>query len=131
MERWNELAAGYVLGNLTEEEEVEFLALLRENPQLNVEIARLRKTATVSHISASSKAAEPLLIERLTERLQMGAQGWSDTVIKSADIKRADATPGESESQGSESQESKSQGMKVQTTAGEDVDSKGQLSYVA
>ena len=76
MERWNELAAGYVLGNLTEEEQAELSAVLREHPQLKVEIARLRKTATMSWPSVSDNVVEPLSIEHLSA----GAQGWSDTV---------------------------------------------------
>lgn len=47
MERWNELIAGYVLGNLTDEEHQELVQLLAENPRLVDEITRLRGTATL------------------------------------------------------------------------------------
>lgn len=47
MERWNELIAGYVLGNLTDEEHRELVQLLAENPRLVDEITRLRGTATL------------------------------------------------------------------------------------
>ena len=69
MERWNELIAGHVLGNLTEEESQELSEILRDNPHLRLEISRLRKTATMSH----SQRGE------LTP-LDAGAEGWTDTV---------------------------------------------------
>ena len=70
MERWNELIAGYVLGNLTEEEQAELSAVLDENPHLKLDIARLRKTATMSHVQR---------LNRSLERLQAGSEGWADT----------------------------------------------------
>lgn len=70
MERWNELAAGYVLGNLTEEEQLELSKVLSENPQLKQEIARLRKTATMNRAQASENVVSPI---------STGAQGWADT----------------------------------------------------
>ena len=70
MERWNELAAGYVLSNLTEEEQLELSKVLSENPQLEQEIARLRKTATMNRAQASENAVSPI---------STGAQGWADT----------------------------------------------------
>ncbi|MEL6551958.1 MAG: hypothetical protein AAFQ63_00655 [Cyanobacteria bacterium J06621_11] len=70
MERWNELAAGYVLGNLTDEEQLELSKVLSENPQLKQEITRLRKTATMNRAQASENVVSPI---------STGAQGWADT----------------------------------------------------
>ena len=67
MERWNELIAGYVLENLTDDEAQELSAILRANPHLQLEISRLRKTATMSR-------------SQLGERT-VGAAGWADTVL--------------------------------------------------
>ena len=71
MERWNELIAGYVLENLTDEEAQELSAILRANPHLQLEFSRRRKTATMSRAQ---------LGERTVESLDAGAEGWADTV---------------------------------------------------
>ncbi|MEM9947929.1 MAG: hypothetical protein AAF810_17965 [Cyanobacteria bacterium P01_D01_bin.36] len=71
MERWNELVAGYVLENLTDEESRELSEILKNNPQLQLEISRLRKTATMSR---AQRAEWPV------ESAAAGAEGWTDTV---------------------------------------------------
>jgi len=77
MERWNELIAGYVLGNLTDDEAQELSAILQDHPHLRLEISRLRKTATMSR---SRQADWPL------EPLDAGAEGWTDTVHDLSDV---------------------------------------------
>ena len=84
MERWSELIAGHVLGNLTDEEHQELSEVLREQPQLHLEIARLRKTATMSHAQAP---------EWSNEKLEAGAEGWTDTVQRLPDQQTADSSP--------------------------------------
>lgn len=71
MERWKELIAGYVLENLTDEEAQELSEILRDNPHLQLEISRLRKTATMSGSQRS---------ERSPDALDVGSEGWTDTV---------------------------------------------------
>ncbi|MEL6938769.1 MAG: hypothetical protein AAFO84_06200 [Cyanobacteria bacterium J06598_1] len=75
MERWNELIAGYVLGNLTQEEQIELSIVLEKNPQLKLEIARLRKTATISRASNSRMPT----FDWSPDQLPAGAEGWADT----------------------------------------------------
>ncbi len=70
MERWNELIAGYVLNNLTDEEQAELSAVLTKNPQLRLEIMRLRKTATMSWTQS---------LEWSLLNLEAGGEGWMDT----------------------------------------------------
>ncbi len=77
MERWNELIAGYVLGNLTDEEQRELSEVLAENPQLKLEIARLRKTATMSHTQ---------VLDWSLSYLEAGAEGWADSVDDFPDL---------------------------------------------
>lgn len=72
MDRWNELIAGFVLGNLTPEEAESIAKILAENPQLASHIARLRNTATVRSLSKA---------ERSTARSQDGSEGWADTAL--------------------------------------------------
>lgn len=76
MERWKELIAGYVLENLTDEESQELSEILRDNPHLQLEISRLRKTATMS---GSQRA------DRSSDTLAVGAEGWTDTVDRLSD----------------------------------------------
>lgn len=76
MDRWNELIAGYVLNNLTEEEEQELAEVLADNPQLMSEISRLRSTATLKSSQRISWAAE---------RLPMGSEGWADMAVLPTD----------------------------------------------
>ncbi|MEL7140717.1 MAG: hypothetical protein AAGM27_11665 [Cyanobacteria bacterium J06554_3] len=76
MDRWNELIAGYVLNNLTEDEEQELSAVLADNPQLMSEISRLRGTATLKSSQRISLAAE---------RLPMGSEGWADMAVLPTD----------------------------------------------
>ena len=75
MDRWNELIAGFVLGNLTPEEAKSIAKILAENPQLASHIARLRNTATVRSLSRA---------ERLSARSQDGSEGWADTALDSS-----------------------------------------------
>ena len=75
MDRWNELIAGFVLGNLTPEEAESIARILAENPQLASHIARLRNTATVRSLGKA---------ERLSARSQDGSEGWADTALDSA-----------------------------------------------
>lgn len=75
MDRWNELIAGFVLGNLTPEEAESIAKILAENPQLASHIARLRNTATVRSLSKA---------ERLSARSQDGSEGWADTALDSS-----------------------------------------------
>lgn len=77
MERWNELIAGYVLENLTDEEAQELSEILRDNPHLQLEISRLRKTATMSHAQRT---------ERASDALEAGAEGWTDTVHRLSNV---------------------------------------------
>lgn len=72
MERWNELIAGFVLGNLTPEEAESVAQILTENPQLASHIARLRNTATVRALGQT---------EWSTARSQDGSEGWADTAL--------------------------------------------------
>ncbi|PZO12518.1 MAG: hypothetical protein DCF25_17505 [Leptolyngbya foveolarum] len=72
MERWNELVAGFVLGNLTPEEAESIAEILAENPQLASDIARLRNTATVRSLRTT---------EWSTARSQDGSEGWVDTTL--------------------------------------------------
>ena len=74
MDRWNELIAGFVLGNLTPEEAESIAKILADNPQLASHISRLRNTATVR---SSGKT------EWSTARSQNGSEGWADTVLDS------------------------------------------------
>lgn len=76
MDRWNELIAGYVLNNLTKDEQQELSEVLADNPQLMSEISRLRGTATLKSSQKISWAAE---------RLPMGAEGWADMAVFPAD----------------------------------------------
>ncbi|MEM9089493.1 MAG: hypothetical protein AAGC93_12195 [Cyanobacteria bacterium P01_F01_bin.53] len=76
MERWNELVAGYVLGNLTDGESQELAQLMTEKPQLTEEIARLRKTATIR--GASPAAGQPLGLVDQFPRSESGEEGWAD-----------------------------------------------------
>ena len=73
MERWNELIAGFVLGNLTPEEAESIAKILAENPQLASGIARLKNTATVRSLRAT---------EWSTARSQDGSEGWADTALE-------------------------------------------------
>ncbi|MGB3768313.1 MAG: hypothetical protein WA947_17275 [Phormidesmis sp.] len=72
MERWNELIAGFVLGNLTPEEEQSIAEILAENPQLASNITRLRNTATVRSLRQTAWS---------TARSQDGSEGWADTAL--------------------------------------------------
>ncbi len=72
MERWNELVAGLVLGNLTPEEAESIAKILAANPQLASDIARLRNTATVRSLR---------ITEWSTARSQDGLEGWADTAL--------------------------------------------------
>lgn len=72
MDRWNELIAGFVLGNLTPEEEKSVAQILTENPQLAANITRLRNTATIHSLR---------LTEWTTARSQDGSEGWADTAL--------------------------------------------------
>ena len=72
MERWNELIAGFVLGNLTPEEAESIAEILAENPQLASDIVRLRNTATVRSLRTTEWA---------TARSQDGSEGWADTAL--------------------------------------------------
>lgn len=76
MERWNELVAGYVLGNLTEEESQELEEILAENPQRRQEIARLRKTATMR--KASPQGPHGCQSRSPMTPYTRGSEGWSD-----------------------------------------------------
>ncbi|MEL6490891.1 MAG: hypothetical protein AAFQ95_13105 [Cyanobacteria bacterium J06621_3] len=78
MERWSELVAGYVLGNLTDEEQQELSKTLRDHPQLRSEISRLQKTATMSRAQSANW---------MNEKLAAGAQGWTDTAEASTQAK--------------------------------------------
>lgn len=69
MERWNELIAGHVLGNLTDAEQQELSAVLAKNPQLTSEIDRLRQTATLQSG------------QKHTPELPTGAEGWADMAV--------------------------------------------------
>ena len=80
MERWNELIAGFVLGNLTPEEAESIAKVLADNPQLASHIARLRNTATVRSISKT---------EWSTARSQDGSEGWADTVLDAPELSLA------------------------------------------
>ena len=77
MDRWNELIAGFVLGNLTPEEADSVAQILAENPQLAVNIARLRNTATVRSMRSA---------EWSTARSQDGSEGWADTALDLPEI---------------------------------------------
>lgn len=72
MERWNELIAGFVLGNLTPEEAESIAEILANNPQLASDIVRLRNTATVRSLRTT---------EWSTARSQDGSEGWADTAL--------------------------------------------------
>jgi hypothetical protein len=76
MERWNELVAGYVLGNLTAEEQRELAQVLTLNPRLTDEIERLRMTATIRGITAVGRS-----LTHLENGLENGSEGWSDTAL--------------------------------------------------
>jgi anti-sigma factor RsiW len=76
MERWNELIAGYVLGNLTAEEQRELAQALAVNPRLTDEIERLRMTATIRGITAVGRS-----LTTLEGRLEDGSEGWADTAL--------------------------------------------------
>lgn len=78
MDRWNELIAGFVLGNLTPEEAESVAQILAENPQLAVNIARLRNTATVRSMRSA---------EWSTARSQDGSEGWADTALDLPDLR--------------------------------------------
>jgi len=77
MERWNELIAGHVLGNLTESEQQELSKVLSKNPQMMAEIARLRQTATLRSGQNKQQAVEPS-----PGYLPEGAEGWADMVAQ-------------------------------------------------
>ena len=77
MDRWNELIAGFVLGNLTPEEAESVAQILAENPQLAVNVARLRNTATVRSMRSA---------EWSTARSQDGSEGWADTALDLPDL---------------------------------------------
>ncbi|MGB3671278.1 MAG: hypothetical protein WA984_14285 [Phormidesmis sp.] len=70
MERWNELIAGYVLDNLTDEEHAELSEVLAKNPQLRLEIVRLRKTATLRCTQS---------LDWSLAHLEAGGEGWADS----------------------------------------------------
>ena len=72
MDRWNELIAGFVLGNLSPEEAETIARVLAENPQLASNITRLRSTATVRSLRS---------VEWTTARSQDGSEGWADTAL--------------------------------------------------
>lgn len=92
MDRWNELIAGHVLGNLTAKESEELAQILVKNPQLNEEILRLRRTATMrSKLPDSLMAADLSVNQRTEEGAQptigsastqrfapAGSEGWTD-----------------------------------------------------
>ncbi|MEL6900302.1 MAG: hypothetical protein AAFP07_05075 [Cyanobacteria bacterium J06606_4] len=71
MERWNELIAGHVLDNLTEEEQEELSQVLAKQPKLMTEISRLRRTATLRSCQQ---------LESGIDAWQAGAEGWADMV---------------------------------------------------
>ncbi|MGC1308338.1 MAG: hypothetical protein WA885_14025 [Phormidesmis sp.] len=74
MEHWNELIAGFVLGNLSPEEYQELAQILAENPHLNDEVVRLRRTATIR--GGRNNMSVPLWPVNISAA---GAQGWADT----------------------------------------------------
>ncbi|MEL6468382.1 MAG: hypothetical protein AAFQ74_01525 [Cyanobacteria bacterium J06623_4] len=90
MERWNELIAGHVLDNLTEEEQEELSQVLAKQPKLMTEISRLRRTATLR---------SSLQLESGIDARQAGAEGWADRVSQLSE------QPSKADSSGEESAE--------------------------
>jgi len=81
MERWNELIAGHVLGNLTESEQAELSKVLSKNPQMVTQIARLRRTATLRSGHKKEQTTGPS-----ASQLSEGAEGWADMVAQLPDM---------------------------------------------
>lgn len=85
MERWNELIAGYVLGNLTTEENEELAQVLAKHPQLNESILRLRQTATLRGCVPENRITDhtvPLTIQAtdISGYMTKGSEGWTDGI---------------------------------------------------
>ncbi|MEL6261647.1 MAG: hypothetical protein AAFR12_11330 [Cyanobacteria bacterium J06626_6] len=85
MERWNELIAGHVLDNLTEEEQAELSQVLAEQPKLMTEISRLRRTATLRSTQQSESS-----VDGWKDSWKAGAEGWADTVSQA--LEQGDGT---------------------------------------
>jgi len=85
MDRWNELIAGHVLGNLTAEESEELAQVLAEHPHLNEEILRLRQTATLKGGLLEGRMADRTSLRATPSTstggdITAGAEGWSDRI---------------------------------------------------
>lgn len=75
-ERWQELAAGYVFGNLNSEEAEQFQQILASNPELETEVTSLQETLAMM----PSVLPEPEPPARLRENILKAAS--KDLIIK-------------------------------------------------
>lgn len=89
MDRWNELIAGHVLGNLTAEESEELAQILVKHPQLNAGILRLRQTATLRGGLSENRMSDHMADYTVPSTIPAtnaegyvtaGAEGWTDGI---------------------------------------------------
>ncbi|NJR64276.1 MAG: hypothetical protein HC772_01405 [Leptolyngbyaceae cyanobacterium CRU_2_3] len=73
-ENWQELMAGYALGDLSPEEAEELLHLLAENPGLKVEVTSLQEVLALVPYALSQQAPSPHLRDRILAVAQVTPQ---------------------------------------------------------
>jgi hypothetical protein len=85
---WQELLAGYVLGNLSPEELIEFNQYLAQNPESQLEVARLQKTLALLPLSLEEGQAPKHLKARIIESVQSAIEeaDFSQSALSATDM---------------------------------------------
>lgn len=85
-DNWQDLLAGYVLGNLTEGEEEAFAQLLSQHPELEAEVFQLQETMALLP-QALPKQEPPAALK---QKIRVGMQAITDPQTLTPPISRAD-----------------------------------------
>jgi anti-sigma-K factor RskA len=87
-DNWQDLLAGYVLGNLTESEEETFVQLLSQHPELEVEVFQLQETMALLP-QVLPKQEPPAALK---QKIRIGMQAIADPQSPITSASRADGT---------------------------------------